>query len=168
MPGLLVLKKIYARFVMTGRKKRKTAGQTTVELLLILPVFFLVLFAIMEIGNIAFQVITANHAAYELARLGSLTAGPPEGSVSSAVAKMNRNKDKMFPNPAGVFLSARSQVTANDPQWTEHVNRDLVVTLKYRINLVFPISRYLMSKPLGSGGREITIKIRMPIESPVH
>ena len=56
-------------------------GQVTIELLLVLPVFMLLLFFIMEMGNMGFQTILAHHCAYELARIGSLVAGPHGGAA---------------------------------------------------------------------------------------
>jgi len=159
----------FIKFVLSERKSRnKNAGQTTVELLLVLPMFFFFIFAIMEIGNIAFQVIVANHGVYEIARIGSLTAGPPDGNIGVATQRMNAVKSKMFPNPGRVSISARRQVTQTDPQLENHANADLIVTLKYKANLVFPITRYVLSKPLGSGTQTITVTARMPIESPAQ
>lgn len=146
-------------------KFKKKAGQTTVELLLMLPVFLLIVFSMMEIGNIAFQHIVANHCAYELARIGSLTAGPP-GGMGMARARMEAAKSSMFPNPNKVNLSVSAQVTGRDPQGINHINADLIVTLNYRANLVFPISKYLMSKPVGTGEFPIIASVRMPIENP--
>ena len=75
------------------RARTKRAGQVTVELLLVLPVFMLLLFFIMELGNLAYQTILVHHCAYELARIGSLVAGPPGGSSStiSNVGKAESN-----------------------------------------------------------------------------
>jgi len=61
----------------------KRAGQVTVELLLVLPVFMLLLFFIMEMGNLGFHTILAHHCAYEMARVGSLVAGPNAGNISA-------------------------------------------------------------------------------------
>ena len=69
LPGLL-------RAAASCTSSLKRAGQVTVELLLVLPVFMLLLFFIMEMGNLGFQTILAHHCCYELARIGSLVAGP--------------------------------------------------------------------------------------------
>ena len=66
-------------------KGRRRSGQVLVEMMLILPFFFLIIFGVMEIGNIAFQTIVAHHAAYEAVRVGSLVAacGPEEAQTCS-------------------------------------------------------------------------------------
>jgi hypothetical protein len=157
-----------SKTVLLKSARRKNAGQTMVELLLILPVFLLILFSIMEVGNIAFQNIVANHGAYELARIGSMTAGEPEGDISLAVSRMETAKQEMFPRPERAQLSAATEITSMDPQKTDHINADLVLIVNYQANLVFPISKYLFARIAGSpsGTWPIRIEVRMPIESP--
>jgi len=158
----------------------KRAGQVTVELLLVLPVFMLMLFFIMEMGNLAYQTILVHHCAYELARIGSLIAGPPGGSSSDtsnvglAQTKMQSALGKMFRNAGQVKLVVGSVVTGQDPQPMStsnpqtHTNEDLQVTLIYPAKLVFPGSSYFLSdNPKGRRIRKITVKVRMPIEKPV-
>ena len=61
-----------SKFMFHFGKKR--GGQVTAELMLILPVFMLMIFFVLEYGNIAYHMILANHASYEFARIGSLVA----------------------------------------------------------------------------------------------
>ena len=152
-------------------------GQVTVELMLVLPIFFMMLFMIMEIGNVAYQTILFHHAAYEIARIGSLVAGPKGGSSSSAsdigfaTSKMKsvltkmKIRCKLQPAPS-------LQVTGADPQveatGATHVNEDLIVSLKCDAKLVFPMARYFLSDPPRTKGKKtIIVKVRMPIEKPI-
>jgi len=158
----------------------RSAGQVTVELLLVLPVFMLLLFFIMELGSLAYQTILAHHCAYELARIGSLVAGPPGGSLSNASncgnaqMKMDAVKGKMFLNPGRIQLSASCEPTGIDPQpkaspdpYT-HTNEDLLVTLVFPAKLIFPGSSYFFADPpKGARIKKITVTVRMPIEKPV-
>ncbi|MFA6433174.1 MAG: TadE/TadG family type IV pilus assembly protein [Elusimicrobiales bacterium] len=156
------------------------AGQVTVELLLVLPVFMLLLFFIMELGNLAYQTILVHHCAYELARIGSLVAGPPGGSSSTtsnaakAQAKMQSALAKMFANTGRIQLVVTSEVTGVDPQPKAspnphtHTNEDLLVTLVYPAKLVFPGSSYFFADPPKARGiKNITVRVRMPIEKPM-
>jgi len=160
--------------------KIKRAAQVTVELLLVLPVFMLMLFFIMELGNLAYQTILVHHCAYELARIGSLVAGPPGGSSSTtsnvgmAESKMRSVISKMFKNPGQIQLAVTSEITGVDPQPkassnpSTHTNEDLLVTLIFPAKLVFPGSSYFFSDPpKGRRIKNITVKVRMPIEKPV-
>ncbi len=145
--------------------------------MLVLPVFFLMLFFIMELGNLAFQTILYHHSAYELARIGSLVAGPRGGSSSSvsnigfATQKMeNVLRDmnincKLQPSPMAEATGADPQVQATG---ASHINEDLVVSLTCSAKLVFPGANYFLSDPPRSKGRKkIVVKVRMPIEKPI-
>ena len=52
---------------------RRKRGQVTVELMLVLPVFMLVIFFVLEYGNLAYRTLILNHASYEFARIAALT-----------------------------------------------------------------------------------------------
>ncbi len=156
---------------MTGKK-----GQVTVELLLVLPVFMLMLFFIMELGNLAFQTILYHHCAYELARIGSLVAGPPGGSktatsdlgkatikMESALSQMKVNC-RLSPSPYFEPTGADPQVSATGGT---HINEDLVVSLTCTARLVFPGANFFLSDPPRSTHRKrIQVQVRMPVEKP--
>ena len=148
------------------------AGQVTIELLLVLPVFMLLLFFIMEMGNMGFQTILAHHCAYELARIGSLTAGPHGGNARAAASsgtanmKMKNALMKMFPNSPGVRVEGRLVDTVYDTQaYTS--GQDLLVTLHYPARLIFPGSNYFLAdSPKDRHIKRMVIKVRMPVEKP--
>jgi len=160
--------------------RAKRAGQVTVELLLVLPVFMLLLFFIMELGNLAYQTILVHHCAYELARIGSLVAGPPGGSssndsnISLAEKAMRSTLGKMFKNPGQIQFTVGSAITGMDPQPMSspnpqrHNNEDLLVSLTFPAKLIFPGSSYFFADPpKGLRIKKIVVMVRMPIEKPV-
>jgi len=76
---------------------RKRGGQVTAELMLILPVFMLMIFFVLEYGNIAYHTLIANHASYEFARIASLVAvkktqrpAGPDGDYAKKSTRPNR------------------------------------------------------------------------------
>jgi len=154
------------------RIRIKKAGQVTVELLLVLPVFMLILFFIMEIGNLAYQTILVHHCAYELARIGSLVAGPNGGGSGGGneLAKMNSTLKDMLPN--AILESSRDQRSYGpDPQsaatGNSYISEDLKVTLTYPAKLVFPGSSFFLSDiPRAQCIKRITVTVLMPIEKP--
>jgi hypothetical protein len=155
------------------RRKLKKA-QSTVELMLVLPVFFLLLFTIMEFGFIAHKVIVANHAAYEIARIGSLLAGPQGGSKNASsvieTGKLESVKCQIFGSACGeVKIYPSIDVTGYDPQvGTSHTNEDFVITLVYPVHLIFPGPNYFLADaPKSRHIKNITVKVRMPIEKPI-
>lgn len=155
----------------------KKPGQVTVELLLVLPVFMLILFFIMEIGNLAHKTILAHHYAYELARIGSLTA-IPEGvstgfscSSQNAAFGMKGALDRMI-SASGVALTAVPECMNDsklvDPQSGQE-NMDLEVTVTYPVKLIFPGSGYVLADvPKSRGIRKIHAAVRMPVEKPLR
>jgi len=151
-------------------REAKRAGQVTVELLLVLPVFMLILFFIMEIGSLAYQTILVHHCAYELARIGSLVAGPrvgqnggPDGG-GNEWSKMDELRQEMLPS---AVLKSEREDTLPDRQSPDHRNQDLKVTLTYPAKLVFPGSNYFLSDiPREQHIKKITVTVLMPIEQP--
>jgi len=157
------------------RLETEKKAQVTVELLLVLPIFFLMLFFIMEIGLIAHKVIVVNHAAYELARVGSLLSGPRGGERDSSTSrnvdsKLENLKCQMFKNCGQVQLITSIDPTGEDPQTGgAHKNEDFVVTLIYPVKLVLPGSSFFLSDPpKASHVKRITVRVRMPIEKPIY
>lgn len=148
---------------------KKRGGQVTVELLLILPVFMLMIFFVLEYGNIAYHAIIANHASYEFARIGSLVAvkkpsGRPDRTVITQ--KINQAKQKVFGSKAdGIAVNVTVETTGVDPMYKKHRHEDLVVTVVYPVHLVFPGTSFLLaSEPRREGIRRLTVAARMPIE----
>ncbi|MBI4351566.1 MAG: pilus assembly protein [Elusimicrobia bacterium] len=152
------------------KRRLKRAGQVTIELLLVLPVFMLLLFFIMEMGNMGFQTILAHHCAYELARIGSLVAGPTGagsgGGQAMANMKMKNVLGQMFPSSPNISVNGVLVPTLKDPQ-SGQTGEDLLVTLNYEAKLIFPgSSQFLSDPPKGKRIKKIIVKVRMPVEKP--
>jgi hypothetical protein len=149
-------------------------GQVTVELLLVLPVFFLLLFTIMEFGFIAHKVILVNHAAYEIARIGSLLAGTQGGKNPQYPAvdksKLESVKCQIFGSECGNVILADPiyDMTSIDLQSGQQ-NFDIVITLTYPVKLIFPMVNYFLADPPKTNHiRKITVSVRMPVEQPLY
>lgn len=125
-------------------------------MLLILPVFLGIVFTIMEIGYVSFHMIVLNHATYEAARIGGMTWFSPGGGASKTNAVMKQ----ILPQ---ANVSCSPDKTLADPQAGQD-NFDLVCTGQERVRLIFPISSIILSKPKGTGTRELFATVRMPIE----
>ncbi len=148
---------------------KKRGGQVTAELMLILPVFMLMIFFVLEYGNIAYHTIIVNHASYEFARIGSLVAvkkpsGRPDRTV--VMQKINQAKLKVFGSRAGsVGVNVKVETTGTDPMYKKHRHEDLVVTVTYPVHLLFPGTSYVLAnEPRREGIRRISVVTRMPIE----
>ncbi|MBI5631039.1 MAG: pilus assembly protein [Elusimicrobia bacterium] len=149
------------------KRKRSRLGQVVVEMLLILPIFMTIVFTIMELGYLAFWMIMLNHATYEVARIGALVATPRNGGnpqPAKAQAEMNKFMARIIPT---AWVESSPEQTLWDPQ-ADVQNHELVVTGKYQVRLVFPISSMLLAKPKGSASRLLEAVVRMPIEQPLQ
>lgn len=138
----------------------RRSGQVVVEMLLILPVFLGIVFSIMEIGYVSFQLIVLNHATYEVARIGGMLWRTPQGNN----AKMNEFMRNILP---AARVECAPDKTLADPQAGQE-NFDLVCTGSESVRLVFPISSIILAKPRGSGHRPLAATVRMPIEQPLR
>jgi hypothetical protein len=135
-----------------------------VEMMLILPVFLGIVFTIMEIGYVSFQLIVLNHATYEVARVGGMTWLLPSGGPG----QLDRLMTSIIPIAT---VSCQEDVGSNpkamlDPQ-SGVQNSDLRCTGSENVPLVFPISSILLAKPAGSGHRALSATVYMPIERPL-
>lgn len=159
-----------------ARPRKGRRAQTTVELLLMLPFFMWMIFLCMELGNIAHQIIVAHHAAYELARIGSLVAGPMGGERDSVMASQPRAAQAMHLALVEMFPAYYDKIdisdvtieqTTNDPQAAGHKNEDLVLTMKYPIELHYPMTSLVLGDGGGTNKKTIYVGMRMPIEKPM-
>lgn len=141
----------------------KEKGQVMVETLLILPVFLTIVFTIMEMGYIAFWVIVLNHATFECARIGAMTAAGPSGTPRDPTGTMQGILSQKI---HGATLSATMVPTTPDPQ-AGITNQDLEVTSTYNVPLVFPLSSLILSNVHGQNVRKIQAVVDMPIEIPL-
>ncbi|MGN0023852.1 MAG: TadE family protein [Candidatus Avelusimicrobium sp.] len=148
---------------------RKCGGQVTAELMLILPVFMLMIFFVLEYGNIAYHTLIANHASYEFARIASLVSvkkpsGRPDRTVMTQ--KINQAKQKVFGSKAGsIGVTIKVETTGTDPMYKKHRHEDVIVTVTYPVRLAFPGTSFILaSEPRREGIRKIKAVARMPIE----
>ena len=83
---------------MTTRRRQRSRGQALAEFALVAPIFFLMLFAIIDFGRYAYYVQVLNNAAREGARYaivhgaeGIPSTGPPDDPSGAAVKTTVRN-----------------------------------------------------------------------------
>ena len=147
----------------------KRGGQVVVEMLLILPVFLTIVFTIMEMGHVAFQMILLNHATYEVARIGAMTLIRDNGRQRDCLTVVKPIMPRII---ASAIATCGLEPTVYDDQ-AQQQNFDMLVTGRNPIKLIFPLSSILMSSkllcPQGPGGGVcmISATVRMPVEQPL-
>ena len=148
---------------------RRKRGQVTVELMLILPVFMLMIFFVLEYGNIAYRTIVLNHASYEFARIAALVGvDKPSGSANRTIMqqKVDQSKRKVFGRDAEkVSVQLKVETTGVDPMYKRHRHQDVIVTVTYPVKLAFPGTSYILAdEPRRNGIRKLKATARMPVE----
>lgn len=133
-----------------------------------LPVFLLLVFSIMEIGHLAFRTILLHHAAYEVARIGSLTAYPMTAAKGCATPNLDSTsmdgvRQKILPLSNGTYAPIPG---LTDPQDC-CPNYDLVVVLSDNVPMIFPMTGLVLGNAAGKSARRLTASVRMPIERPL-
>jgi hypothetical protein len=151
------------------RKGKGEEGQVLIEVLLMLPVFLFLVFLIMEIGHLAFRTILLHHAAYEVARIGSLTAYPMTAAKGCAAPTldgdaMETTRKKILRDSAGTYTPVPHSFS--DPQDC-CPNYDLVVVLSDNVPMIFPMTGFALGDAAGKTARRLTAAVRMPIERPL-
>ena len=153
---------------------RKKGGQTVIELIVVLPVFMMIIFVVLELGNIAYHTLLAHHISYELARVGSMVGvkkPSTQADTSRMRGKMRNALSKMLgmADPGKkVRFSSKVVHTSTDPQVNFHRNEDLVVNIVYRVDLAYPLTSYVFaSEPKKLGILWLKAHARMPVEKPL-
>ena len=81
---LAKLEAISSRAARRGRRRRGRRGQAVVEFALVIPIFMLVLAAILDFGFMLFQRMTIINAAREGARAAVMVQTPSAASIDTA------------------------------------------------------------------------------------
>ena len=155
----------------TGAYTRKKRGQVLIEVLLILPVFMLLVFMIMEIGHLSFRTILLHHAAYEVARFGSLTAlgvDPPKASCSNPRMNEAKMRSQVLVKilPGATMDTPQVLPTLKDPQeLCPHY--EVQVTLRQAVPMIFPMTGLVLGNARSRSARMLMASVRMPIERPL-
>lgn len=125
---------------MTGRSRRDERGATIVEAAFVLPIIFLFIFALIDIGLWVFETSQASSAARDGARAGIVLplAGTSDQSANEALirtAVQARLTDNRITNPASDItvecLSSSGSTTISCSSVTEGSSR-LKVTVQWK------------------------------------
>jgi Flp pilus assembly protein TadG len=104
---------------------KRTRGQSLVEFAITLPIFFMLVFGVIDGGRLAFTVVTLDYAVQEGARYAAL---PSTGSTSAVQDYVVANAN--FLNVAAGSVDV--QVNSGAKAYTARINGDrLTVTTSY-------------------------------------
>lgn len=120
---------------MIRRLWKGERGQALVEMALVLPLFFLLLFGVVEMGRVGYAYITVNNAAREGGRIASF--GGTDLEINSSI------------NNASVSLDpAKLTITITPPQSLRLSGQEITVQVSYPVQLIIPIISNVMPNPV--------------------
>jgi Flp pilus assembly protein TadG len=116
-------------------RRKPSRGQALVEFALVLPLFLLLLFGLVDVGRVVFINNSLAEAARDGARWGSVQgrSGDVAGRTSIAAATMDRMNG--VPAPTVTVICEREGATVTDC----HTNDVLVVRAASPVQLVTPV-----------------------------
>jgi Flp pilus assembly protein TadG len=127
-------------------RRRRSRGQAMVEFAMVAPIFFLLLFALIDFGRYVYYVQVLNNAAREGARYaivhGSLSlapTGPAAPGTTSTDPSGNKVIQVVRSNAVGVV--GDSTTLAIVPTWDPNNGREstVTVTVTYSFRSVIPL-----------------------------
>lgn len=114
----------------TLRARRRTRGQAMVEFAMVAPMFFLLLFGIIEAGRFIFYYETLSNATREGARYaivnGANTLGCPSGPPAPGSSPCDTSGDRVRTRVRQAATGIPGGITV-DPTWDPHNGRGSTV-----------------------------------------
>ena len=135
---------VFGKLLRKNRKAEGELGQAMVEFTLIIPIFLLLVFAIVDFGMGLYSWITVTNAAREGARLGTV------GADTATITQRVRDTAGSLDNPNLTVAVTNAVDSGGDPGESVSVHVD------YQYNLITPLSSILNLISGGSIGPTLT------------
>lgn len=121
---------------MTRKKTYKSSpGQALVEFALVLPLFLLLIFAVVEISNVGYSYVTLNNAVRSGARVASL--GGLDSNIRNTVTTSSPLFDTNFLN-----------VTITPNEANRRSGSEVNVNASYEVHLTTPVLSQVLPNPV--------------------
>ena len=113
---------------------RSRRGQSLVEFAMVLPLFLLLIFGLIDGGRLVYINNSVAEAAREGARWGSVQARSLNASGRQSIADYTAERMNAVPNPSVTVTCQRNGVTRSDCR----TNDILVITVQSPVNIITP------------------------------
>ncbi len=120
---------------MTRKKCKSSPGQALVEFALVLPLFLLLIFAVVEISNVGYSYVTLNNAVRSGARVASL--GGLDSNIRNTVTTSSPLFDTNFLN-----------VTITPNEANRRSGSEVNVNATYEVHLTTPVLSQVLPNPV--------------------
>jgi len=120
---------------MIKKHPKGEQGQALVEMALVLPLFFLLLFGVIEMGRVGHAYISISNAAREGGRVA--TIGGTDLEVKSSIV-----------NSASSLDSTNLTITISPIEASRQSGQEVTVNVTYPVQLVIPIISNIIANPV--------------------
>ena len=120
---------------MIQRFRKSEHGQALVEMALVLPLFFLLLFGVIEMGRIGYAYISVSNAAREGGRVA--TIGGTDLDINSSIK-----------NAAASLDPASLTITITPTQDQRQSGQAVTVSVSYPVQLIIPLISNILPNPV--------------------
>ena len=120
-------------------------GQALVEMALVLPIFLLLLFGVMEMGRVGYAYITVSNAAR--AGVRTATVGGTDLEIREAILNASPSLD-----------SAKLSIQISPDESHRESGQGVTVQVSYPVQLIIPVISNLVSNPVIVGS---TLSMRL-------
>lgn len=142
-------------------RRRSGAGQSLVEFALVLPIFLLLLFGLIDIGRFVYTANALNQAAREGARFGSVAAWSAKCSSARDVCIRKETLGRLAGVPGATVTVACRRYTAgswSNPSAAGCRSNDLLdVTVDAQFQVLTPVIGQLIGKTAVRGFAEVSV-----------
>lgn len=120
---------------MIPRLRKEEHGQALVEMALVLPLFLLLLFGVMEMGRVGYSYITVSNAAREGGRIA--TVGGTDLQIKSSIE-----------NAASSLDSTSLTIIITPHEGDRQSGQQVIISVNYPVQLVIPIISNVIPNPV--------------------
>lgn len=150
---------------LRGRRRHARRGQALVEFALVAPLFFLLIFGVIQFGVIFGGQVGLGNGAREVARYASTV--PANASVATVTAQANAVMQRSIPGYNGTGATTVTYCYYPNPTSPVTYSWKVIVGITYSHTLFVPLAGALVDRIDGVGDNKFTTRVReeMRVES---
>jgi Flp pilus assembly protein TadG len=152
--------------MQTVSRRERPAGQAMVEFALVAPLFFILIFGVIQFGIIFGGQIGLGNAAREVARYTSTV--PANASSLTVIAQANAVMQRSIPGYNGSGVTTLNYCWYANPTTPVTYSQKVIVTIRYSHTLFIPLVGTLVDRIDGTADNRFTTSVQeeMRVETP--
>src|SRR4051794_20502352 len=137
----------------TSSSTRRSRGQALVEFALVIPIFILLLFGLLDVGRLVYINNALSEGAREAARYGSVQNRSNTAAGRTDIGDHAIGVMAAVPNPSATVTCERAGIAAA----TCHTNDVLVVSVRSPVSMLTPVIGQLLGTVTVSSTAKVTV-----------